>query len=195
MINEVLSVVRDRLEGILQADFPQGECWVRLGHAGAPDGEPKDRIDKMIMSVVSLQPDASAAAFARPQPAGGDAYYRGYPALHLDVVFMVAANFTDSNYEAGLGLLSRVIAFFQQTPVLARESAPALPADLDKVVIEMVNLDLAQLGHLLSAAGVKYVPLVLYRIRRLPFAGSSAVALAPAVRAAGAGDPLGGPTG
>jgi hypothetical protein len=195
MINEVLAVLRDRLEGVLQAIYPQGERWVLLGNAGAQDGEPKGGSNKMMMSVVSLQIDASTGAFVPPQPTGSDWYHSGYPQLHLDVVFMVAANFTDANYEAGLAMLSRVIAFFQESPVLTHESAPRLPPGLDKVAIEMVNLDFAQLSHLLSAAGVKYVPLVLYRLRRLPFAGPSLAAAAPVVRAAGAGAPLDGREG
>jgi len=195
MINEVLAVLRDRLEGVLQAIYPQGERWVLLGNAGVRDGDEKDSSNKMMMSVVSLQVDASTGAFVPPKLSAADSYYSGYPPLHLDVLFVVAAQFTDSNYEAGIAMLSRVIAWFQETPFLTRENAPSLPADVDRVAVEMVSLDFAELSHLLSATGVKYVPLVLYRLRRLPFAGPSVAAAAPAVRAAGAGDPLGGRMG
>jgi hypothetical protein len=104
----------------------------------------------------------------------------------------VSANFSDSNYDVALAMLSRVIAFFQETPVFTRDSAPGLPADIDKLVVEWVTLDFAQSSHLLTGIGAKYVPFALYRIRRLPFAGESVASAAPAVRSATAGDPPGG---
>jgi hypothetical protein len=194
MINEVLAVVRDRLEGFLQAGHRQPDRWVILGNASARDGEARDGSNKLMMSVVSLEIDAMDA-FVAAKPTGTDWYASGSAPLHLDVVFMVAANFSDSSYEAGLALLSNVIAFFQETPVLTPENAPGLPAGLDTVAIEMVKLDPVQLSHLLSAAGVKYVPLVLYRLRRLPFEGGSVAAAAPAMRSARVGDRLGGTAG
>ena len=146
------------------------------------------------MSVANIQIDASMGAFAPPRRAGDDHYYSGYPPIHVDVTFMIAANFTDANYGAGLAMLSRVITYFQGTPVLTRERAPDLPDEFDRIGVELVSLDFAELSHLMSATGARYVPLVLYRLRRLPFVGPAIAAAAPAVQSAG-GDPAAGRRG
>ncbi len=186
-INEIVTILRDKLEGVLQSARPQAERWVLLGNAGMREGtDARAVINKMIMSVVHLQTDASAGAFASPQLTNDDRYFTGYPSLHVDAYVLVAANFTDSDYEVGLSLLSMVISFFQETPVLTHGNAPSLPPELEKLVIEFVSLDLSQLSHLLTATGSKYVPMVLYRLRRLPFSGSAVTGVAPAIRSVGA---------
>ena len=152
------------------------------------NADTRDVANKMIMSVVHLQTDASTGAFSSPQLTKDDRYFTSYPALHVDAYILVAANFTDSNYEVGLSLLSMVISFFQEAPVLTHGNAPSLPPELDKLVIEFVSLDFSQLSHLLTATGSKYVPMVLYRLRRLPFSGPAVAGVAPAVRSAGAAD-------
>jgi hypothetical protein len=189
MVNEILAVLRNKLNEFLQSARPQAERWVLLGNAGLRDGgEVRDVSNKMIMSLVNLQSDARAGNFVAPQLTGDDSYFTGYPPLHLDAYIIIAANFTDANYEAGVALLSMIISFFQQTPVFTHENAPSLPPEMDKLVIEFVSLDTSELSHLLTATGSKYVPMVLYRLRRLPFAGPSVVGVAPAIRSAGAAD-------
>lgn len=100
---------------------------------------------------------------------------------------MVAANFTAANYGAGLSRLSTAICYFQETPVFTRENTPALPANLDRLTVEFVSLDFAQMGHLLTATGSKYRPSAVYRLRRLPFVGAPLGGIAPPVRSTGRG--------
>jgi hypothetical protein len=186
MINEILAILRDRLENVLQASQSQAEPWVLLGSPGGRDGDDSREItNKVVMSVIGLQSDASAGLFAAPNIAADDRYYSSPPPLHLDAFVMVAANFAGSNYETGLSRLSSAIYFFQSTPVLTRNNTPQLPDDMDKLAIEFVSLDFAQMAHLLTALGMKYMPFVVYRLRRLPFDARAAAGGAPAVSATG----------
>jgi hypothetical protein len=182
-INDVLAVLRDKLEEVLQLEQSQAEPWVLLGNVALRDETGAREVNnKMVMSLVSLQSDASTSAFVAPQLAGDERYYLSPPPLHLDAYVMICAHFTEQNYEAGLARLSSTLSFFQQMPVLTRENTPQLPSQLDKLVVEFVSLDFGQMSHLLTAAGGGLAPFALYRLRRLPFDAAAAVSVAPAVR-------------
>lgn len=148
--------------------------------------------NKMVLSLVSLQSDGITGAYEQPGLNNADWHTSRFPPLYVDLYFIVRADFSEVNYEAALGLLSRVIGYLQESPVFTHDNAPSLPAGMDKLVVEFVSLDFAQQSHLMTWTGMKYVPSVLYRVRRLPFAGAAISQAAPAVRSVGAGDPPGG---
>jgi uncharacterized protein DUF4255 len=194
MINDVLAVLRDRLEEVLQSSHPQGERWVLLGNVGVREGiDLHSGSDKIVISLVSLQSDGSTGTYEQPGLNRGDWYTSKFPPLYVDLYFIVRADFSEVNYEAALGLLSRIIGYLQESPVFTHETAPSLPVGMDKLVVEFVSLDFAQQSHLMTWTGMKYVPSVLYRLRRLPFAGAAISQATPAVRSLGAGEPPGGP--
>jgi hypothetical protein len=196
MINKVLTVLRDRLEEVLQTAHPQGERWVLLGNVGTREGTDLHvGSNKIVISLVSLQADGAIGTYEQPGLNKADWHTSKYPPLYLDLYFIVRADFSEVNYEAALGLLSRIIGYFQESPVFTHENAPSLPADMDKLVVEFASLDFAQQSHLMTWTGMKYVPSALYRVRRLPFAGAAISQAAPAVRSVGAGDPPGGRAG
>lgn len=196
MINDVLAVLRDRLEEVLQSTNPQAERWVLLGNVGAREGlDLHNASNKIVMSLVALQSDVSTGTYAQPTLNKSDWHTSTFPPLYLDLYLLVRADFSELNYESALGLLSRIIGYLQETPVLTHVNAPSLPDGMEKLVVEYVSLDFAQQSHLMTWTGMKYVPSVLYRVRRLPFAGASISQAAPAVRSGGAGDPPGGRAG
>lgn len=183
MINEILNILRDKLELVLQNALFNTEKWVILANPVDHDGTIPDELNnKIVMSVASLQSDASTAAFLPPSIGQGDRYPVSAPPLLIDVYLLVTANFSGSNYAAGIGMLSRVISFFQENPLFTPNNAVGLPEEMDKLAIEFVNLDFAQANHVLMMSGLKAVPFVLYKLRRLPFAGPAISGVAPAVR-------------
>ena len=194
MIGDILSVFRDRLENLLQNASPQAGQWVLLGGAVARDGgDLHVDSNKLVISLVGLQSDVSTGAFEPPRVNKTDWHTFRSPPLYLDVYFMVTANFSEANYEIGLRQLSRVIAYFQQTPIFTHDNAPSLTSDMDKLVVEFVSLDFAQQSHVMTCMGMKYAPCVFYRARRLPFAAEQISGAAPTILSTGAGDPPAGP--
>lgn len=182
MIDEVLVVLRNRLEQLLQIAYPHSESWVVLGGVGARNasGSPETS-NKMVMSLVNLQSGASSGTFAEPRLAD-EHYFASPPPLSLDALVMLAAHFDDANYEAGLARLSTLIASLQAAPVLTRDDSPGLPQEIGRIVVEFVSLDLGQVSSLMLATGAKYAPFALYRVRRLPFSAATGAGVAPPVR-------------
>jgi hypothetical protein len=83
------------------------------------------------------------------------------PPLHLDLYVLFYANFSERKYYEGLDALADVVTFISENPVLSSEA-------LGRVVLEIVNLDLDQLRHLMSMVGRIYLPSVLCRVRVTP---------------------------
>lgn len=187
MINEVLAVLRGRLDNVLRSKYPQAEPWVLLGPVPSHNLEDSNEsANKIILSLVGLHQDALTGSFAPPRMAEDDRYYLKSPPLYIDALVLIFAKFDEANYEAGLARLSEVIAHLQESPVLSHHSAPDLPDELDKLSIEFTNIDFAQSSHLLTMLGARYAPMALYRLRRLPFAGPAFEGVAPPVRSADA---------
>jgi hypothetical protein len=75
------------------------------------------------------------------------------------------------------------VSFFQQTPFFTHETLPDLDTAIDKITLELVNLDLTQTNHLMGMAGLKYLPAVLYRLRMIPFQSDAIAGVVPPARA------------
>jgi len=184
MMNNVVSFVRDRIESTLQSGNARDEAWIVLSNFVGMDGAPADDIaDKIVMSVASIQNDTSVGTYKPPRQGAGDGYAIASAPLFLDVYVLFASCFTGPNYAAGLGLLSRIVSFFQESPILDNMATADGPADqMDRLAVEYVSLDFAQSNNLATVMGLKGQPFLVYRLRRLPFDGPAISGVAPAVR-------------
>jgi hypothetical protein len=197
MINLLLVRLQKKLEELLQAANFDRQDWIALENPVGADGTPAEgKDDKILMSVMSIQADTSTGAFTPASLGKGDLYPLSSPPLHLDVYFLIAANFRPSNYAEGIGMLSRIISYFQEKPVFTRADMPDLPDEMDKLAVEFVSLDFTQANNVAALTGLKQFPFLLYRIRRVPFAGPAILGVQPPVRsidpahdAAPGGDP------
>lgn len=91
----------------------------------------------------------------------------------LNLHVMVAANFIGRSYPESLKYLSRTIAFFQQHPVFDRNSSPGMDQGIEKLILDMENLDRRELNNIWGMFGGKYMPSVSYRIRMVSIAADN----------------------
>jgi len=92
------------------------------------------------------------------------------PPMHFNITIVFGAylpnqNDLGTNYEGSVSKIQKVIGFFQRQSVFDRTNFPDLPAGIEKIVFDLVNLNLEQLHHLWSMLGGRYVPSVAYRMR------------------------------
>jgi hypothetical protein len=172
MLNYILISVKKKIESSLQSGSSRDEEWIILSNLVGNDGLAADNIsDKIVMTVASIQNDSSVGAYKTPRQGPGPGFPIASAPLFLDVYVMFASCFTGQNYAAGLGLLSRIISFFQENPVLEGSASPDLAEQMDRLTIDYVGMDFAQASHLGTVMGLKGQPFVVYRLRRLPFDG------------------------
>lgn len=184
MIGAVVTSVRDRIETALQAAQARDTDWVELTNVGASEGTGDDQTgDRIVMTVAAIQQDGSVGAFAAPRQGAGDGYAIAAAPLFLDVYVAFVSTFTRANYAAGLGLLSRIVTYFQEHPVFEAAASPEIGAAMGRLAIEHASLDFHQSSNLATTMGVRGMPFLVYRLRRLPFAGPGISGVAPAVQA------------
>lgn len=184
LINHLLLVIRDRLESVLQTSHPQSEKWVAVANPVEMDGTTTEGLaNKIVLVLVSLQAHPTSSAFASVQPGANNYYPVGKSRLVLDGYLLVTPNFTGANYLNGVGLLSEVISYLQETPILSPEEIPELAADCPRIALEFVSLDFTQANNLMMIVGIKCFPFLLYRLRGLNMDGRAISGVAPAVLA------------
>jgi hypothetical protein len=186
MIDQLLKILQKKLESLLQAARSDQANWVVLENPVGADASPSEGPDnKIVMSALSIQADSSTGAFTPPNMGAGDLYPIASPPLHLDVYFLLAANFSADNYAAGVGMMSRIISYFQEKPVFTHADTPDLPDEMERLAVEFVSLDFTQANNVATLTGMKRFPFLLYRIRRVPFAGPAITGAWPKVSAPG----------
>jgi hypothetical protein len=103
------------------------------------------------------QAGSSAATAITPQP------------LALNLYVMLAANFNSANYAEALKFLSNAISFFQRQPVFDHQATPGMDERIDRLVLDIENLNVQDLSSMWGMLSGKYLPSVLYRVRVVTF--------------------------
>ena len=92
------------------------------------------------------------------------------PPMHFNVTVIFGAyrpndNDASVNYAGSISNIQTVIGFFQRQHVFDRSNCTDLPDGIEKLVFDLVNLNLEQLHHLWSMLGGKYIPSIVYKMR------------------------------
>lgn len=87
------------------------------------------------------------------------------PAVNLFLTVLFTSVRPVGAYGLALQSLQQVIQFFQQKYVFNQSNTPNLEPEIEKLILEMVNLNLEQLQQVWSVLGGKYHPSVVYKMR------------------------------
>jgi len=87
------------------------------------------------------------------------------PAVHLYLTLLFTSVRGAGAYGLSLQDIQRVIGVFQKKFVFDHANTPALDPGIDKLVLDMVSLNLQQLHEIWSVLGGRYYPSVAYRMR------------------------------
>jgi hypothetical protein len=172
MIGEVLVFLRDRLNDYIQAMSGAPTPDAAEDQVLLIDGEKMDPIEFRLGAITALlinieqettqrnaDPYRVTAADGTPQ--------RVQPEVRLNLYVLFVSRY--KVYEQGLDGLSKVIRCFQTHRVFDHDNAPALSANVEKLVLELVTLPLSEQNEIWSALRVSYHPSVLYRVRMIVF--------------------------
>lgn len=179
-LRSTLELICAKLESSLKVSAPRPEPLVILSNVVDHEGHVYEAAkNKLVVSLAGIQHDTTISTRSRTAPIGADQYGVVSPPIYINLLVLFVANFYDQNYADGLDMISRTIGFFQQTPFFTHESLPDLDTAIDKITLEMLNLDLTQANYLMSMAGIKYLPAVLYRLRMIPFQSDAIAGVVP----------------
>lgn len=187
-IRRTLELLVARLNASFQLGSTRADDWVLLSNLSGHDGQmPESTRDKLVLSLAGIQHETTISTHNPSLRVGDGQYTNVSPPVYINLLLLFVANFQDKNYPDGLEMISRTIAFFQQNPWFSQETLPGLDSGVGKITLDLVNVDIMQANYLISMMGIKYLPMVLYRLRMLPFRSEQISTLVPAVRGSRAG--------
>lgn len=179
-IPTTLELIRRKLHEFLQTTDPRNEDRVILANMVDEEGhvyEPAKH--KVVMLLANIQRETAISTYTRTVPGKDNQYAIPAPTLYIDLFVLFFANFPGGNYTQGLAEISQTIRFFQENPLFTHENLPGLDPAMDKLTFELVNLDLADLHHLMDMIGAKYLPSVYYKVRMIPFGSGATSGASP----------------
>ncbi len=108
------------------------------------------------------------------------------PPIHVNITIMFGAylpntNGLGTNYEESVSKIQKIIGFFQRNSIFDRVGFPDLPAGIEKLNFELINMNLEQLHHLWSMLGGKYIPSVAYKMRMVVIDEALESSIAPLI--------------
>ena len=150
MIDSVISLITSQLNQYLRRTFDLTEDIVAVSNILEQDGTVPPHVDnKLVAFLVNIE----KAQFPHRGPSNGktvgaDKNVVSYAPVYLNSYLMFAGNFSGNNYMESLKFISNTISFFQRRPFLDHDNAPDLDTRIDKLVLDIQNLTIADLGNL-----------------------------------------------
>jgi hypothetical protein len=87
------------------------------------------------------------------------------PAVHLHLTLLFTATRSEAAYGPALQNIQRVIQFFQNKYLFDHINTPAMDPGIERLVLEMVTINIEGLNQLWSILGSRYQPSVVYKMR------------------------------
>lgn len=98
------------------------------------------------------------------------------PAIHLYLTLLFTSVRKTSAYELALVDLQNVISMFQKKYVFDKSNTTPWNDNIEKLILDMVSLNLQQLHEIWSVLGGRYYPSVVYRMRMVTIDNESDLA-------------------
>ena len=92
-----------------------------------------DAKNRLVMFLANIQHETTISTFNRTTPIDNDSYAVICKPIYINLYVLFFANFYDTNYSEGLGVISRTISFFQQNPCFNHNNMPGLDESIDRV--------------------------------------------------------------
>jgi len=158
MIDKVLGFIVETLNAVLQEQDSRSERPAIMGRLGGAEAAMFE--NKIIVSLANIEQETATRRANNPQG-------RQPPLPDVNLLILVAANFSDNSYAEALKTLSAALAFFQSSPVMTPATSPGLPAGIERLTIDVVNMSFQELNDLWTLRGSLYLPSFLLKLRTI----------------------------
>ena len=170
MIDAAISLIAGQLNQFLKRSFDLNEDIVVISNILEQDGTVASNVDnKLVIFLINVEKEALPFRSQNKGTTGLERSVVSYPPVYLNLYLMVAGHFNGSNYPEALKFLSNTISFFQRRPVMDHENTPDLDSRIEKLILDIENLNIKDLSTLWSAITGKYLPSVIYKVRMVAF--------------------------
>jgi len=170
MIDAAINHIGSQLNQFLKRNFDLNEDIVEISNILEQDGNVVSNVsNKLVLFLVNIEKDVVSFRQQHGSTAGSDRTATSYPPLYLNLFVMVAGHFSGGNYPEALKFISNTISFFQSHPVFDHQNSPDLDGKIEKLIMDIENLNMQDLSNLWGVLGGKYLPSILYKVRMVVF--------------------------
>lgn len=120
--------------------------------------------DRVVLSLVNVEEDRIAKQQENYTKSDFSTIYKN-PPLYLNLYILFSMN--RKKYDESLQMLGAIIQFFQFQQVFTPVTHPGLDSRIQRIVVDLHNMNFEQTNHLWSVLGGKYFPSVMYKIRQV----------------------------
>ncbi len=181
MIDSAISHIASELNRHLKSNFDLNEDVVVVSNIVGQDGSVAAHINnKIVVSLVNIEKDS--VPFQQQNFTGAKRGIVTAPPLYFNLYLMFASYFSGNNYQKGLKLISSTIGYFHEQAVFDQKNSPGLDNKINKLILDVENLDMQNLSSLWGILSGKYLPSVLYRVRMVTYDSDAVKKQAPALR-------------
>jgi hypothetical protein len=165
MITQALTYIANQIN--LAFFTPNGSPRVILGNIAALNDQDYNE-PNVLLTLINIEEEVLLRNPENYFKRNNSTVYKN-PPMHFNITVMFGAYRTDPDreqaYTDAVSYIQRVIGFFQRNHVFDPDNSPDLPEGIEKLVVELVNLNMEQLHHLWTMLGGKYIPSVVYKMR------------------------------
>ena len=170
MIDAAIRQIANQLNQFLKRSFDLNEDIVVISNILEQDGTVAPNVDnKLAMFLINVEKDTVPFRAQNNDTTGLHRSVVRYPPIYLNLYLMIAGHFNGNNYPEALKFLSHTISFFQRRPVLDHENTPEMDSRIEKLILDIQNLNIKDLSTLWSAITGKYLPSIIYKVRMVTF--------------------------
>lgn len=182
MIEKSLTFLADELNGFIQnKDFHyRGKTVAMVSDLVDFKGEPTfinnidadNSGDYLLITLINVEEEAIGKSQSNVHRRSDATVEYLNPDIKVNLYALVSAVSTmeeRERYTNCLKVLSYCVGFFQFKNLFDQKNSPALPDEIQKLVVELISPTFEQQNHLWGGLGAKYQPSVLYKIRMLVY--------------------------
>ena len=180
MIQAAISHLASQLNQFMKRTYGLTEDIVVVSHLVEADGTVAPHVsNKLVLMLTNLEKDTVPHRIGSRLTGGDGRGLQSSTPIYLNLYVMLAANFNGANYGEALKFISNAITYFQRQPVFDRQVSPDLDTRIEKLVLDIENLNVQDLSNLWGVLGGKYLPSVYYRVRMVAFNGDDVIGQLP----------------
>jgi hypothetical protein len=167
MIHNVISAISYRLDEHLKNKLSISETAISVNSLVDIKGNINQEIENKISVFLLNIEEEKISKNANHQHFSGS-----NPPVSVNIFLMFSAYFPNSNYLEALRYISLVIDFFQSNNNFNSSNTPGLPANIDRLSVELNNISLDEISKLWGNIGANYIPSVSYKVKQITFDGN-----------------------
>ncbi len=166
MMQQALTLLRNKLNEYFRIKTGIDEDYVNFLESIDPVAFPANTIAPYLINIAEERVCRPADRYQRITKDGKSVNVN--PKINLELKVLFVAKFDD--YKQSLNFLSYVIQYFQMNRYFDHLNAPELTGtDIERLLIELITLPLAEQNEIWNALHVTYLPSVLYKVSLLSF--------------------------